>query len=81
MAQHTEQITFTLIDGKLQNTLNELKVGDEVIRNMGGILMNLKITKITIDKIICGAWEFSKKTGEEIDEDLSFPASYIMPIL
>jgi hypothetical protein len=34
--------------------------------------MQLKITAITEDRIICGAWEFNKITGAEIDDD--FPS-------
>ena len=32
--------------------------------------MRLKVTQLTADRIICGAWEFDRQTGAEIDEDL-----------
>lgn len=50
------------------------KVGDEVIRNLGGtVKMPLKVTAVTEDRIICGPWEFDKTTGAEIDEELGWP--------
>lgn len=53
--------------------LNEIKVGDTVTRLLCGCIpMQLKVSKITEDKIICGFWEFSKKTGCEIDDYLEW---------
>ena len=50
-----------------------LKVGDIVTRMLGGkIPLELKVTEITDDLIICGAWTFSKNNGAEIDEDLGW---------
>jgi hypothetical protein len=34
--------------------------------------MKLRITAITTERIICGSWEFDRKTGAEIDEDLGW---------
>lgn len=59
--------------------METVKVGDTVIRDMCGIITQLKITKITELKIICGPWEFDRKTGAEIDEDISGTVSYIYP--
>ena len=53
-------------------SLNNVQIGDQLIRNMGGIILPVKVTKITEDKIYCGAWEFDKRTGAEIDEDLNW---------
>jgi hypothetical protein len=57
-------------------------VGDKVTRMMGGsIPMELTVTAVTEDRIICGPWEFDKRTGAEIDEDFGwgpgFSGSYI----
>ena len=50
-----------------------MQVGDKVTRMLAGTIpMELAITKITEDRIICGAWEFDKKTGAEIDEELGW---------
>jgi len=43
--------------------------------------MELTVTAVTEDRIICGPWEFDKRTGAEIDEDFGwgpgFSGSYI----
>lgn len=62
-----------------------LKVGDVIIRSLGGLIpMELKVTEITEDLIICGAWKFSKNNGAEIDEDLGWDekntGSYILKV-
>lgn len=66
-----------------------MKIGDIVERkiNVGGQLvpmMRLTITAIRGDRIICGAWEFDKNTGAEIDEDLGWgptaSGSFIFPL-
>lgn len=50
-----------------------MNVGDEITRMLAGsIPMKLKVTEITEDRIICGGWEFDKKTGAEIDDDLGW---------
>lgn len=66
-------------------SLKELKVGDYVIRNLKGTTIELVVTKITRNKIICGPWAFDNETGGEIDDDLDWDrchtGSYITPIL
>jgi len=53
--------------------LKKTKIGDTVTRMLGGsIPMNLEVTKVTADLIVCGAWEFDRKTGAEIDKDLNW---------
>lgn len=47
-------------------------VGHFAIRNMAGIEMKLRVTDVTEDRIICGAWEFDRATGAEIDDDLGW---------
>lgn len=55
--------------------LRNLKVGDVVERYMGGqVAMELIITEVTDDRIICGPWEFDRTYGYEIDEDLGWGA-------
>lgn len=50
-----------------------MKVGDVITRMLAGTIpMKLKITEITDDQIICGAWQFDKATGAEIDDHLNW---------
>lgn len=51
-----------------------MQVGDFVTRWLAGTIpMELRITEITNDRIICGGgWEFDKVTGAEIDDDLNW---------
>ena len=61
-----------------------IKVGDKVTRIMAGqLMMYLTVTEVTEKRIICGPWEFSRKTGLEIDEDLGWTenasGSYLLP--
>lgn len=64
--------------------LQDLKIGDIVERNLGGIKMQLKVSNIVGDYIYCGPWKFSFKNGAEIDEDLGWTeersGSFIKPI-
>jgi len=56
-----------------------LKIGDKVTRMLcGTIPMDLKVTDITEDKIICGAWEFDKTTGVEIDDMIETQVSHLV---
>ena len=59
---------------KIKVNLNDVKVGDTVYRYLSTIPtpMILKVSSITEEKICCGPWEFSKVTGGEIDEYLSW---------
>lgn len=51
----------------------EIKVGDVVKRMLGGrVPMELKVSEITDDLIVCGWWKFSRNNGAEIDEDLGW---------
>lgn len=52
-----------------------LKVGDPVIRLLGGeVEMPLRVTEIKKKEgiIVCQAWEFDVITGAEIDEELEW---------
>lgn len=50
-----------------------MKVGDTVTRMLAGTTpMELKVTEITENRIVCGAWEFDRATGAEIDEDFGW---------
>ena len=53
-------------------SLNDVQIGDPVIRDMGGVTMPLKVTAITPTEIHCGHWIFSRRTGGEIDPDLGW---------
>ena len=56
------------------NLLTDIQVGDTVTRTLGsgGPTMSLKVTALTQDRIICGCWEFSRRNGAEIDEDIGW---------
>jgi hypothetical protein len=51
----------------------KIQVGDIIVRNMVGCIMELYVTEID-DKFIYagGGWKFDKQTGNEIDEDLKW---------
>jgi hypothetical protein len=61
----------------------DVKVGDEVVRNMAGVHMTLIVSEVQDGKIVCGPWTFDQETGAELDEDLGWDAthtgSYISP--
>lgn len=63
----------------MSHEMYNYKVGDTVTRNMCGMLMDLKVTEVTEDKIICGDWEFCKETGVEIDDTIDCVVSYLLP--
>jgi hypothetical protein len=58
----------------MSKKLAEIAVGDFVLRWFVGIPkpMRLQVTQLTADRIICGGWEFDRRTGAEIDEDLGW---------
>lgn len=63
----------------LSRSLEEVAVGDTVIRMLAGVMpMQLGVTEVTDDKIICGPWEFDRSSGQEIDELISGPISYLI---
>jgi hypothetical protein len=67
-----------------QKTLDQIQVGDVVVRTVGDSLpMEIKVTGGTKDRIYCGPWEFSRKNGAEIDDELGWDefetGSYIRP--
>jgi hypothetical protein len=50
-----------------------IQVGDKVVRMLAGTIpMELKVTEITEDLIVCGWWTFDKRTGAEVDEELGW---------
>jgi len=70
----------------MSNTsLADLQPGDGVTRTLGagGPTMELKVTGVTSEHILCGPWTFSRRNGAEIDEDLGWgeqqTGSYIVP--
>lgn len=56
----------------------KLQKDDIILRQLGGLIpMELKITDVTEDRIICGSWEFDRNTGIEIDEMIPVQVSHI----
>jgi hypothetical protein len=54
-------------------TKTEIKVGDRVTRWLAGTIpVELVVSGVTDDRIVCGSWEFDKLTGAEIDEELGW---------
>jgi hypothetical protein len=55
-------------------TLHDVVVGDSVFRWFPEIYapMELKVTAVTADRIICAGWQFDRETGAEIDEFLGW---------
>ncbi len=49
-----------------------IKVGQIAVRNMCGVKMELKVTKIDLLYIYCGPWKFDIHTLLEIDEELGW---------
>ncbi len=64
--------------------LQGLKAGDQVHRFLGPVPMLLRVSQVTPNRIICGAWEFDRATGAEIDEELGWggggTGSFIRPV-
>lgn len=67
-------------------SLFDTVVGDTVFRYFADTTeaMPLKVTSVTDERILCGEWQFDKRTGAEIDEFLTWgPAltgSYILAV-
>jgi hypothetical protein len=55
-------------------TLRDVVVGDTVFRWFPEIIvpMELKVTAVTANRIICNDWEFDRQNGAEIDEFLGW---------
>lgn len=57
----------------MPSKLQRINVGDVVVRYLAGSLrMNLEVTDVTRDRIICGDWKFDRQTGAEIDDVLGW---------
>lgn len=65
----------------LHSKFRDIKTGDTVTRLLAGVIpMELRVTAVTEDRIICGGgWEFSRDTGVEIDKEISCPVSHLVP--
>ena len=58
-------------------TIQDVKVGDTVLRMLAGVCpVNLLVSEVTPDRIICGDWEFCATTGAEIDDMLGWGPAY-----
>jgi len=51
-----------------RNRLGAIKRGDTVVRWLAGAPMELRVTDVTAHRIICGSWEFCRRSGTEIAE-------------
>ena len=65
--------------------LQNVRPGDTVERMLCGMLpMQLRVTQVTEDRVICGDWEFSRVNGAEIDDELGWTGgesgSFIRPL-
>jgi hypothetical protein len=58
----------------MRKTLFSVVVGDMVLRWLSGVPqpMQLVVTAVTEERIICGPWEFDRETGAEIDDFLQW---------
>lgn len=57
--------------------LTDVKVGDTVTRMLAGVIpMELTVTNATGTRITCGPWEFDRRTGAEVDEDLGWDSAH-----
>ena len=66
----------------MSKRLSELVVGDYVLRWLGGLPqpMRLPVKQVRADRIVClGGWEFDRKTGAEINEDLGW-GRMVLPV-
>jgi hypothetical protein len=55
-----------------------VEAGDTVLRLLAGrVPMQLNVTLVDEDLIHCGPWTFSRRTGREVDPELSLSASYL----
>lgn len=60
-------------------TFEYIKAGDTVTRMLAGTIpMELKVTAITEDRIVCGDWEFDRVTGHEIDDYIECLVSHLV---
>ncbi len=63
-----------------RDKLYNVQPGDLIMRMLSGkVPMELKVSEITEDKIICGPYEFSRETGGEIDKDLGWDGVVTKP--
>jgi hypothetical protein len=59
--------------------MKEIEVGDVVTRMLAGDTpINIYVTEITDDLIICGPWKFDKYTLCEIDDNIECPISHLV---
>ena len=57
------------------------KKGDKVRRMLAGVKpLDLIISEVKDDLIICGWWTFDRDTGIEVDDDISCQVSHLVTI-
>lgn len=56
---------------------HDWRIGATVDRMVAGmVLMQLTITAIEDDLVVCGAWTFDRTTGAEVDDELGWGPAY-----
>lgn len=57
--------------------IDNIKIGDFVTRILAGCIeMQLKVTDLTENKVVCGSWEFCRQTGLEMDDELEWGPAF-----
>ena len=60
-------------------SFEHVQVGDTVTRMLAGTVpMELDVSQVTEDRIICGPWEFDRITGIEIDDEIDCIVSHLI---
>lgn len=60
-------------------SFRHLKIGDTVKRNLSGVIMDMIVTDVQEDVILCGGtygWTFDRDSGWEEDHDIGWGVSF-----
>jgi len=77
--KHRELIPFI---GMSEEELKNIEVGDIVERMLGFMIPDPKlVTAVDEDTITCSFWDFDRKTGIEIDDEIPTKVSYIRRVI
>ena len=59
-------------------SFEHVKAGNTVTRMLAETIpMELKVTEVTEERIVCGPWEFDRVTGHEIDDQIACLVSHL----
>lgn len=65
---HYNKAFYNQVNRERFSEANIILVGDKVKRTIGGVVvMELTVTEITQNLIICGDYTFNRQTGGEVD--------------